>query len=612
MLIISELGVGQVFSDLWQQLRDPKIFLLIGIFTVLALALSRQKQNLLTNARFVNKWEKLRGLNEAKRQLKSNKVKDVCLYCGSYAQWQMWGPIPALYIWLTGYPPTLFVPSANQSIDIIGKAGSGKTFSVMNRLAASALDQGIPVLLYDYKGDANGEGGQIPFVATYALRHGYKLKIYAPGRDYTCVINPLDFIRDEKDMTTAKAIAENFHANLRGDSGKTDGFFGPAGKRLIYAIFLLAKGTKYPDLAMAFALLQLPNLPERLAYADKRKLDQFSFWVRVGFSQLIQVAKAEQTSGGILAGAADIITEFMQYDLLPCYLGKSNTSLYLQEKEILILQSDTERETVVNPLIASNIGLIINKNFSVQRKIPLFCSFDENPTNKVIGQQDWANRHRSKGYSAAYGAQTIEQYNKLYGKEDATTLRDGCATRFWFDPNNSDTAQKFSTHLGKTEVTIKNKSISRSFGSAGAVQRSVTEQIHQVPLVDVHEFLGFREGECIYINPHSKTREHNQINENNKDKNKRGRGSIPWHIRRIKISKKDQKIEKECEQLWSTEVFSRLLRRSKAQRNCQNLEASVNKRLAEAERLLPLPPELAKPPANDIPGGDYASDDFDI
>lgn len=609
---MNSLTTISVFKELFEQLKDPNLLYLLGFFFFLAIAnFGQGKKSLLTNARFVTSGEKLRALKEAQRQLKSTKVKDVCLYCGSYSPWQMWGFFPLLKIWLTGYPPTLFVPSANQSIDIIGKAGSGKTFSAINRLVASAIDQGIPILLYDYKGDAHGQGGQIPFVATYALRHGYKLRIYAPGKDYTCVINPLDFIRDEKDMTTAKAIAENFHANLRGDSGKTDGFFGPAGKRLIYAIFLLAKGTQYPDLAMAFAILKLPKLAARLAYASQRNLEQFSFWVQVGFSQLIQVAEAEQTSSGILAGAADIITEFMQHDLLPCYLGKSNTSLYLQEKEILILQSDEERQTVINPLIASNIGLIIKKNFSVQRKVPLVACFDENPTNKVIGQQHWANRHRSKGYCGIYAAQTIEQYNGLYGKADATTLRDGCATRFWFNPNNNDTAQQFSTTLGKKEVVIKNKSTSRSSGGNGngGVQRSVSEQIHQVPLVDVHEFVGFRQGECIYINPESKTREF-KARDNQQDKSQQGRGSIPWHIRKIQVSKKDIKTEFECEELWEAQVFSKLLRREKAERGYQDLEAEVNKRLALAEQLLPLPePPSAEPQNNFAPipdGGQFS------
>lgn len=330
----------------WQDFLPPDMLALLSVALVLMFlgTFGGNKRQQLTKAKWAGLGEKLRAVRVARQQLKSDKVDRICLYCGSYQQWQMQGITPSLLTTLNGYPPTLVVPFANQSMEVLGRPNSGKTYSFINRVLASAIEQGYPIMLYDYKGGSNGEGGQIPFLATYAVRHGYKLKIFAPGRDYSCTINPLDFIRDPSDMTTAMTLAKTFHENMRGNTSNTDGFFGPAGQRLIYALFQLAKATEYPDLVMAFALLSLPKLPKRLLYATENHLESFPFWVRVGFSQLMQVAGADPTSAGIMGNAADLITEFMQKNLLPCYLGSSNTNLELNEKEILIFQSDILRQ----------------------------------------------------------------------------------------------------------------------------------------------------------------------------------------------------------------------------------------------------------------------------
>jgi type IV secretion system protein VirD4 len=47
----------------------------------------------------------------------------------------------------TGEPPTVYVPEANRSAVVIGKAGSGKTFSVIDPMVRSAIEQGHPVAL---------------------------------------------------------------------------------------------------------------------------------------------------------------------------------------------------------------------------------------------------------------------------------------------------------------------------------------------------------------------------------------------------------------------------------------------------------------------------------
>ena len=568
-------SIVEVFQETFDDPMMLVFFCLIIIFAVFS-SLSPSKSKL-TRARWAGRGEKLLALKTARKQLKSHKINKVCLYSGSFKKWQMWGIIPDLTTFIVGNSPSLFVPSANQSMEVCGRPNSGKTYSFIDRVVVSGIEQGFPILLYDYKGGSCGEGGQIPFIATYAARHGYKVRIFAPGRDYTCILNPLDFIRDNRDMTTAQALAKNFHANLRGDTGKTDGFFGPAGQRLIYALFMLAKGTIYPDLAMSFSFMQLTHLAKRLEQASTKNLSHFPFWVQVGFKQLIQVAEAEQTSGGILAGAADLLTEFMQYDLLPCYLGKSNTSLYLKEKEIIIFQSDIFRSSVVNPLLASNIDTLINLNFADQRKIPLICSFDEVPTITISNLPTWANEHRSKGYCGIYGFQSLEQLEKAYGKDGASILRSALGTRVWFNPGNEQTAKVFSTYLGEKEVVIKQKSTSRNVGGQMGGQRSVSEQSQLTPLLRSDDFTGFRQGECVYINSAYQSSD---------------RGDIPLYLRKIRVPKSDRNEEERCSKMWESRLLPKLIKREIAARGKLDLEREIQLRMKLADKLLPLPPEL--------------------
>ena len=563
-------SVVEVFQKTFD---DPMMIPFIGFLVIFGIfSIFSPRKSKLTRARWASRVEKIALVKTAQEQLKNPKVKATCLYSGSYWKWQMWGVVPYIWTWITGNPPSLFIPFANLSIEVCGKAGSGKTFSVIDRVLASAIENGYPIILYDFKGGKNAIGGQIPFIATYAARHRYKVRIFAPGREYSCIINPLDYMKDNRDMTTAKTIAETFHANLRADAGKTDGFFGPAGKRLLYALFMLAKGTDYPDLAMAFAFMRLTHLPQRLKHLSTLNLKHFPFWVEVGFSQLIQVAEAEETTGGILAGAADLLTEFMQFDLLGSFLGKTNTSLCLQEKEILIFQNDRNRKKVISPMLGANSELALNLNLSDQREIPLVCSWDELSTLTIPLLTELPNLDRSKGYCGIYGYQTIPQIEKRYGKDGAEEMRASIGNSFWFNPGKSDkTASAFSNHLGRKEVIIRQKSTSHDG------KRSYSERSELTNLMNKDDFTSLGEGECVYTNVACKNKH---------------RADMPQHIRRIRVPLYDQWREKRCKKLWSSKMLPNIIKRETRERGKIDLEEQIKLRIALADKLLPLPPEL--------------------
>jgi type IV secretion system protein VirD4 len=156
---------------------------------------------------------------------------------------------------------------------------------------------------------------------------------------------------------------------------------------------------------MAFSVVQLPNLAERLSYAVKE--ERLPYFVQVSFSQFISTGASEKTASGILATASDVLTRFISPDILRSLLGTTNISPILQRQEMLVFQSDIFRQDVINPLLAAIINVVVNLNCSVQRDAPLVFSADEFPTIFMPQAPNWPNEHRSKGFCGIFGFQSF-------------------------------------------------------------------------------------------------------------------------------------------------------------------------------------------------------------
>ena len=91
---------------------------------------------------------------------------------------------------------TLYFPEAQRGILVCGGPGSGKSFSMVNPLIRSAVDQGLPIALYDFKYAQQESAtavakGQAPILAGYALSRGYQVTVLAPGFAESAVANPI-------------------------------------------------------------------------------------------------------------------------------------------------------------------------------------------------------------------------------------------------------------------------------------------------------------------------------------------------------------------------------------------------------------------------------------
>ncbi len=104
----------------------------------------------------------------------------------------------------------------------------------------------------------------------------------------------------------------------------------------------LAKGTDYPDMAMVYALLRLPNLVSRIDYAIQTK--RISEWVATSFNQFLSAKEAEKTISGILTTAAGTFSSFIQADLLRVFIGQSTIPRRIEGKQLIIFKLDDAGE----------------------------------------------------------------------------------------------------------------------------------------------------------------------------------------------------------------------------------------------------------------------------
>ncbi|MGK7947272.1 MAG: type IV secretory system conjugative DNA transfer family protein [Xenococcaceae cyanobacterium] len=464
-----------------QALNSPNGMLLLGCLafvTLLYLFEGKSKKGQLAQARFGSKKEKAAAMKVAISQIEKRKHNEVALYLGR----------PLAHSWLD--IPPLFFPEIQRGVAILGSSGTGKTISLLLQLIYSSLDQGFPNIVYDFKYPTLTKR-----IAGYARECGYDVRIFAPGFPESEVCNPLEFLNKPDDSLMARQFAEVLNANFK-KAGQTSGdpYFSNGGDQLTEAFLMLTKSTKYADLMMAQALMSLQDFPKRLE-ANKNKINA---WIYTSFSQLIQAATSEKTVASLISTANTNFTRFMKGDILPAFCGKTTIPLDLKGKQLLILGLDREKKDVLTPLFATILHMIVNRNVARPRKDPLLLWLDEVKTIYVPALPDWLSQNREDGLATIISTQNMVQLEERYGDKLAREILANCATKFILNPQDEDTAEKFSKYLGEQEIKVKQKSKGRSGGKASI---NTSDQVQTRRLYPPEKILKLPKGKCIAINP---------------------------------------------------------------------------------------------------------------
>jgi len=527
--------MSNVMSDLMQAVAaDPAQSLMIGGaglgFAWLSLRSGSTSRGRLATSRFGGARELGAARTTALGQMAARKRNAVSIYLGRPKK--------------RGDPSTLYLPDAQRGIAVMGGPGSGKTFSIIDPAIRSVIDQGFPMILYDFKYPT-----QTSRVVHYARQAGYQVSIFAPGFPESQVCNPLDFVANSCDAENAAQLAAVLNKNFALASGeKGDAFFEKSGNQLVVAVFLTAKlvpelltpGRLRQILQMNISLLeerlqtgQAAMLPaeevkflKKLASQKDAYLSRYietladimtcqsilslsklpfrmqvaplSKWVEKAWSQLISTRDSEKTVASIVTTASIMFNNFVRQRTLGAFCGASSLPLSLQGRQLLVMGLDRERRDVVGPLVAAILHMIVGRNVVYRRTDPLVVALDELPTLYLPALVQWLNENREDGLACILGFQNMAQLEKAYGKELSRSILGGCATKAIFNPQDYESARVFSDYLGDEEVRYKSKS--RSTGKGGG-SSSLSDQDRTRKLFEPSQFLKLPSGKCVLVSP---------------------------------------------------------------------------------------------------------------
>lgn len=566
-------------------MKSQSGLILLGCFAVMAIfqVLSgRNSKGKVATSYWGGSREKSLAARQAKKQISKPTRNSVALYVGTpgdiritlQKQWYSAGLLktkPTFYKQFISPNSTLYVPDAQRGIAVIGAAGSGKTFSVIDPLIRSAFDQGFPMLLYDFKFPA-----QTKRAVAYAIKRGYTVKVFAPGFPESETCNPLDLLKDEEDAIAAGQLTQVISRNFdRGGNASSDKFFEEAGDSLVEGILLVTKAIKtltgedkYCDLMMAQAILSLPNLPARLEAASKDKL---KVWTSRPLSQLISVKDSEKTAASIIGTAQRMFQRFLKRDFVGAFCGKTTLPLDLDGKQLIIFGLDRNNRDIVSPLLAAILHMIVTRNITrtIPRLDPLIVALDELPTFYLPALVNWLNEGREDGFVGILGYQNIAQLEKVYGKELARAIIGGTATKFIFNPQDPESAKLFSDYLGEMEIKFSSKS--RSTGKGGG-SRSSNEHHQKRHLLEPAQFAKMGTGRAVIINPAYT----------------RGTEAYIPLLQGVKIPLSDIDEMKWSEAKWDF-VRSRLIQNNSIQITDSERSQQFQQRQELAEKLFPIP-----------------------
>lgn len=468
-------------------LLDSSILLLASLsgLALLSLLDGNNSKAKLASSRWATGREQRRGRRQALHQMQSHHKQGV-----THAQLET----SPLEVALSAGPPAhkvaLHLSDMQRGVAVVGAPGSGKTYSILNPLTTSALLQGLPLIVYDFKYPK-----QASAIMPLAQSLGYDVHVFAPGFPESACCNPLDFMQDGSDITMARQLASVFYSNAVKGQGNQyeEGYFKNAGTSLNVAALALAKASLYPDLAMVHGVLRLPDLPERLKQATDLPL-----WARLNFDQLTATAESERTTASIISTAVGYLSLLMDPNLLNAFVGTTTLPLKLEQRQLIVLGVDKERRKAITPLIATVLHLLIQHNMAQPRQTPLVTVLDELPTLYLPQLVQWINEYRDQGLALLLGFQNLAQLEQTYGPTNARSIFGACATKVLFNPGEARSAEIFAQYLGDEEVRYTETSRSRSQGRTSTNQQP---QRRTRKLFESSQFLKLPTGKAVIISP---------------------------------------------------------------------------------------------------------------
>ncbi|KAA9341190.1 YWFCY domain-containing protein [Larkinella humicola] len=346
-----------------------------------------------------------------------------------------------------------------RGILIVGSAGSGKTYSLINAIIRQQIEKGFSMYIYDFK------FSDLSLVAFNALMRYRKnqpknLKFYCinfddPVKSHRC--NPLhpvylDSIEDAYE--SAKMVMMNLNKKWIGKEGE---FF--VDTPIAYVTCMIWLLRTYKD----GIFCTLPHVIELLTI-DYRKV--FPLMVNrpdlesraAIFVSALEGGAMDQLEGQ-MASARSGPAKLSSPNL---YWTMSGNGFMLDinnpdEPKIVCVGNNSKKKKIYGAALSLYNGRILNL-INQKGKRPCGVIIDEIPTMFFEGIGDLINTGRSNKISVTLAMQDYSQLDAEYGKEQAEVIKNSCGTVICGQASGA-TAEAMQNRLGKNVQRKENINI---------------------------------------------------------------------------------------------------------------------------------------------------------
>lgn len=403
----------------------------------------------------------------------------------------LWLENESSFNWITntGY---INVLNPYQGMLIVGGAGSGKTYSLIEEIIRQAIKKGYTGFIYDYKYPELSN-----FVyATMTEIKGHKLHYYHlnfSDISRTHRINPIQPANLPVSAFAAE-YASVILKNLKKEWVTHADFWADNAIAYLKAIIWYLKKHKpaYCSLphVISLCMVDYPVILSLLSRDPECKAMVASL-----------ITAYNENAGSQVAGCISSLQtpiDKLNNPHIFWVLSGNDCDLDLNNPDhpaILTIGNNPQLAETISPVI-SLIASVIMKKMNQKNRLKGIFLLDEAPTLYIPDLKNLPNTGRSNKICTVYCCQDFSQMNVLYGADEARALRASLANQFIGLVNDVETAEITSRMFGHRQLEVK--SLNASSASSEQSETNYTSgysiQHQQKNLIEVNEIMTLETG----------------------------------------------------------------------------------------------------------------------
>ncbi|PYF68464.1 type IV secretory system conjugative DNA transfer family protein [Pedobacter nutrimenti] len=390
------------------------------------------------------------------------------------------------------------IPVPNAGISVIASAGSGKTESIAFPIIEQMTQEDFASITFDYK---------FPVLASKIYHELVKVdgKINNEDRKTCWIINFMDPTRTHRtnvlhqsllqQVTFATQYSKSLVSNLMPESIKNPDFWMRSSTALLTGTMWYLK-KNYPQFCTLPHVIAIINNGDTIELVNMLMSDMETDGLVSSIHSAIQ-RHADNQIAGVLS---TLQTAFAVINTKNIFWVLSGNDFVLnvndpKNPKHVIIGNDSQVSEALNPIISCMMTIAIKKMISENKKRSVVL-MDEAAQLYIPNFPNIPAVCRSYGISVICLAQSISQYEDLYGPQGSQTLMDNLNTQIYGRTRSTKTARYVSELFGKEEkVTYSQNTSVNSSLSGGGNSLAKNESYQLKDLVRPKDVLNLKTGE---------------------------------------------------------------------------------------------------------------------